>query len=212
MTGKALGGVVVGVLLGWLTVALGSYAGTELYMRRLQRFEEAQSETLPWLLVLVAIGVVMGGLMSIRSFGSGVMAGTGLLMAVAGIAVQVLPIRTAVDLIKVFELPGRESRGGGGLMLLNGVLVVVGLLLLIAGVRRMVADGKREMPLAYRDPQAQPGLHPGQYHPGQQLPGQYQPGQYHPGQQPPGQYQPGQYHPGQQPPGQTFPGQQNRPH
>ena len=214
MNPKALIGVVAGILLGWLTVALGSYAGTELYIRRLQRFEDTQSETLPWLLALVAIGLVLGGLMSIRSFGSGLMAGTGLLMAVAGIAVQVLPIRTAVDLIKLFELPGRESRGAGGLMLLDGVLVVVGLLLLIAGVRRMAADAKPQMPLAYRDPQARPGLHPGQYQPGQQPQGQY-----HPGQQPPSQYQPGQYHPGQQPgqrpgqqPGQTFPGSQDRPH
>lgn len=206
MNPKALIGVVAGLLLGWLTVALGSYAGTELYIRRLQRFEDAQSETLPWLLALVAIGLVMGGLMSIRSFGSGVMAGTGLLMTVAGFAVQVLPIRSVVDLIKLFELPGRESRGGGGLLLVDGMLVIVGILLLITGVRRMVVDAKREMPLAYRDPQAQPGLQPGQYQPGQQPPSQYQPGQY----------QPGQYHPGQQPgqqhPGQTFPGPQDRPH
>ncbi|MEV6282217.1 hypothetical protein [Kribbella sp. NPDC051770] len=206
MTGKAVIGVVAGVLLGWLTVTLGSYAGNELYIRRLQRFEDAQSETLPWLLALVAIGLVMGGLMSIRSFGSGVMAGTGLLMTVAGIAVQVLPLRTAVDLIKLFELPGRESRGGGGLLLIDGMLVIVGILLLITGVRRMVVDAKPPMPLAYRDPQARPGLQPGQYHPGQQPPSQYQPGQYQPG-----QYHPGQ-HPGQQHPGQTFPGSQDRPH
>jgi hypothetical protein len=198
---KALIGVVAGILLGWLTVALGSYAGTELYTRRLQRFDDAQSETLPWLVLLVVIGLVMGGLMSIRSFGSGVMAGTGLLMAVAGVAVQVLPIRSVIDLLDFFELPGRESRGGGGLLLVDGALVVLGIVLLVVGVRRMVTDSKREMPRAYLDSQAQPGLHPGQY----------QPGQY-PGQQQPAQYQPGQYQPGQQQPAQTFPGSQERPH
>jgi hypothetical protein len=209
MNPKALIGVVAGILLGWLTVALGSYAATELYTRRLQRFDDAQSETLPWLVLLVAIGLVLGGLMAIRSFGAGVMAGTGLLMTVAGVAVQVLPIRSVIDLIKFFELPGRESRGGGGLLLVDGAMVVFGVLLLVVGVRRMVTDSKREMPRAYLDSQARPGLHPGQY----------QPGQYYPGQQQPGQYQPGQYHPGQQPgqhpgqqPGQTFPGSQERPH
>src|SRR5689334_20833888 len=102
MNPKALIGVVAGILLGWLMVALGSYAGTELYTRRLQRFDDAQSETLPWLLLLIAIGLVLGGLMAIRSFGAGVMAGTGLLMTVAGVAVQVLPIRSVIDLIKLF--------------------------------------------------------------------------------------------------------------
>jgi hypothetical protein len=161
-------------------VALGSYAGTELYLRRVQRFENAQSETLPWLLALIGIGLVLGALMSIRSFGAGVMTGTGLLMAIAGVAVQVVPIATAVDLIRVFELPGQSPRGG--VLLLDGALVVVGVVLLVAGARRMAVDSKREMPPYYLDSQAQPGLHPGQY-------------------------QPGQYHPGQ-----TFPGSQDRPH
>ncbi|GAB3840053.1 hypothetical protein GCM10028799_82890 [Kribbella italica] len=201
-------GVVTGVVLGWLTVALASHTGTEVYLRRVQQIESTQSETLAWLLALVAIGLVLGGLMSIRSFGSGVMAGAGLLMTVAGVTVQVLPIGTAIDLMQLFELPGQPVRGS--VLLLDGVLVVFGVLLLVAGVRRMVVDAKREMPLAYRDSQAQPGLHPGQYQPAQ-----YQPGQYHPGQQPPSQYHPGQQpgqHPGQQQPGQTFPGSQDRPH
>ncbi|GAA1551178.1 hypothetical protein [Kribbella lupini] len=212
MNPKALIGVVAGILLGWLMVALGSYAGTELYTRRLQRFDDAQSETLPWLLLLIAIGLVLGGLMAIRSFGAGVMAGTGLLMTVAGVAVQVLPIRSVIDLIKLFELPGVRYRGGGGLLLVDGALVVLGIVLLVVGVRRMATDSKREMPRAYLDSQARPGLHPGQYQPGQYQPGQQPQGQYHPGQQPPSEYQPGQYHPGQQPPGQTFPSQQDRPH
>ncbi len=214
MNPKALIGVVAGVLLGWLTVALGSYAGTELYTRRLQRFDDAASETLPWLVLLVVIGLVLGGLMSIRSFGAGVMAGAGLLMTVAATAIQVLPIRSVIDVIKLFELPGVRYRGGGGLLLVDGALVVLGIVLLVVGVRRMVTDSKREMPRAYLDSNARPGLHPGQYHPGQQPQGQY-----HPGQQPPSQYQPGQYQPGQQPgqrpgqhPGNTFPGSQDRPH
>jgi hypothetical protein len=170
---QALIGLVVGVVLGWAAVVLGSYAGTELYLRRVQRFDDQQSETLPWLLALVAIGLVLGGLMSIARFGSGVMAGVGLLMTVAGVVVQIVPIATAVDVIRVFELPGAQPRGG--VLLLDGALVVVGVVLLVAGGRRMTADSRRQMPPYYLDSQAQPGLYPQQPGRHPQMPGQYPP-------------------------------------
>jgi hypothetical protein len=171
MNPKAMIGAVAGVLLGWLTVTLASYAGGELYLRRIQRFEDQQSETLPWLLALIAIGVVLGGLMSITSFGAGVMAGVGLLMTGAGVAVQVLPIRATVQVVRLFELPGENARGF--VLLLDGALVVLGIVLLMVGGRRMVTDSKREMPPYYLDSQAQPGLYPQQ--PDQTWPGQPQP-------------------------------------
>ncbi|ONI71523.1 hypothetical protein BWI15_15200 [Kribbella sp. ALI-6-A] len=191
-----MAGLVVGVVVGWLAVALTAYAGTQLYTRRLQRFDTDQSATLPYLVALIAIGLVLGLLMSVSSIGSGVMTGVGLLMTVVGVALQVLPIRTTIDAVKLFELPGQNTRGL--ILLMDGALVVVGVLLLVAGARRMVAESRRSMPPYYLDSRAQPGLYPHQPSQHSQQPAHYpqQPGQIWPG--PP------------QPPGR--PGPQDRPH
>ncbi|ADB34894.1 hypothetical protein Kfla_5890 [Kribbella flavida DSM 17836] len=127
-TPNALIGVVLGILLGWAAVALVAYAGTELYTRRAARMADVGAEALPWLLALLAASVVLGVLMSLRSIGAGVMTGAGLLMAVTGVAVQLLPIRTVIDLIKLFELPGTRPRAG--VMLLDGSMLFVGVVLL----------------------------------------------------------------------------------
>jgi len=60
-------------------------------------------------LLLVATAVVLG--LMLGAFGAGALVGVGLLMTAAAGAVQLLPLTTVVDLLKLFELAGERSAG-----------------------------------------------------------------------------------------------------
>ncbi|TDO49066.1 hypothetical protein EV643_10635 [Kribbella sp. VKM Ac-2527] len=230
---KPLLGIPVGLVVGWLGTTVASYAGAKVNVVRTERLNTDLAESLPWVVLLLVAAAVMGLLMAIRAIGAGVMVGAGGLMAAAGLAVQVLPIRTAIDLARLFDLPGQRPFG---YIMWDGSVLFFGMLLLVAGIGRWISDARRtpKQPQQIQDtpnfypgyptqpqhpgyPAQQPNLHqpgqqPGLHQPGRQQPahpGQQQPGQHQPGQQHPGQQQPGQWpaHPGQQPPGQQSPGQ-----
>jgi hypothetical protein len=192
-------GLVVGLIAGYGAIVGASYATTRL-LQRIMVFRTDPSHTLPWLAALLAIGLVLGLLMMIPAIGSGVTTGAGLFMTAVGVAVLLLPARTAFDFSRLFEVPGSQLRGS--YLLFDGSLVLFGVVLLLVGMRRWAVDAKlwKSRPGQLQDnrgyqpsfPQQQPqqwGGYPGQ--PQQPpLPGQ-QP--YHPGQQQPP-------YPGQQPP------------
>lgn len=157
--------------------------------------------------------------MSLRVIGAGVVVGAGALLTVGGLAVHVLPIETAFDVAKVFQVPGRNTQS---YLTWDGSMLFLGVILLVIGVRRWAVDAKQTpqgvqegypyQPV-YPRPQ-QPAPWPG--YPGQQGPGQQPPGQQgqqqgqQPGYPPHGQ-QPGYPPQGQPPgypqqPGRTFPG------
>ncbi|MEV0798951.1 hypothetical protein AB0I34_14720 [Kribbella sp. NPDC050281] len=215
-------GLVLGIIVGYAGIVGGSYAGTRLALARQVRFESLFEHGLQWLVLLVVIAVVVGLLMAIRTIGAGVMVGAGGLATVAGLAVMLVPIRSAYDVIKLFQIPGTRTIA---YMLTDGSALFFGVVLLIGGIGRWASDAKAARALrgesggytpafaaqpqqwgGYPGQQQQPQPHP-QAYPGQPQQAQ-QPGQQ--GQQP-GQHQdrqqPGAY-PGQQPPGNTFPGQQ----
>jgi hypothetical protein len=173
-------GVVIGLVTGWLATVAVSYAGARL-MRRTMMLNDDLTSSLPWVVLILAVAAGLGLLLSIRAIAGGALVGAGLLMAGVSLAIQVLPIRQAVHLTKLFEVPGTRPQG---YIAWDGSVLFVGTLLLVLGIARVISDGR-----AGRS-QAQGPLPYGQY------PTQY-PGQ------PPTQY------PGQQPtqyPGQTFPG------
>lgn len=151
------------------------------------------------------------------------MVGAGGLATVAGLAVMLVPIRSAYDVIKLFQVPGTRTIA---YMLTDGSALFFGVVLLIGGIGRWASDAKTTRALrgesggynpAFAAPPQQWGGYPGQQQQPQPHPQTYpgppqqaqQPGQQQ-GQQSGQQQdrqQPGSY-PGQQPPGNTFPGQQ----
>jgi hypothetical protein len=213
-------GLVLGIIVGYAGIVGGSYAGTRLALARQVRFESIIEHGLQWLLMLAAIAVIVGLLMAIRSIGAGVMVGAGGLMTIAGLAVMLAPIRSAYDVIKLFQVPGTRTIA---YMLTDGSALFLGIILLIAGIGRWAGDAKTSRALrgesggynpAFAPQPQQWGGYPGQQqqpqptYPGQPQQAQQQaqqPGRQ-PGQQQP--YQPGQQQDRQQPPGNTFPGQQ----
>jgi hypothetical protein len=219
-------GLVLGVIVGYAAIIGGSYATTRLAMARAVRFESDLGRSLPWLALLIAVAVVLGVLMAIPAIGAGVMVGTGGLMTLVGVAFLVLPLRQVFDLSKAFKVPG--TRFPPSYLLFDGSLVLLGLILLLVGVRRWASDAKvyrlltaqgQAQDRAYSSTfPTQPGQQAQQWsgYPGQQpqQTPQPQPGQQpHPAQQaqqaqqPHGQ-QAQQYggYPGQQQ--QNYPGQQ----
>jgi hypothetical protein len=207
-------GLVLGVIVGYAAIIGGSYATTRLAMARAVRFESDLGRSLPWLALLIAVAVVLGVLMAIPAIGAGVMVGTGGLMTLVGVAFLVLPLRQVFDLSKAFKVPG--TRFPPSYLLFDGSLVLLGLILLLVGVRRWASDAKVYRLLTAQG-QAQDRAYSSTFptQPGQQAqqwggyPGQ-QPQQPHPGQQAPQPHgqQAQQYggYPGQQQ--QTYPGQQ----
>jgi uncharacterized membrane protein YidH (DUF202 family) len=188
-------GLVVGVIVTYVAVGASSYATGRL-TRRLQTFRDDLGETLPWLALLVVIAVVLGLLMMAPAIGAGVTTGSGLLLTGVGLAAVLLPVRQSFDLLKLFEFPG--SRFGSSYLLFDGSMILLGIPLLLVGIRRWNQEAK----LA-RLPQP-PGLSQGGYQ--STYPQQTQQWGGYPGQQP---YQPPQPHkPQDQPhPGQPQPGQ-----
>ncbi|TWD79213.1 hypothetical protein FB561_0268 [Kribbella amoyensis] len=179
-------GVVVGVVAGWVATTAVSYAGTRLAVTRAVRLETDLVKSLPWLALLLAVAVVVGLLVAVRPIGAGVLVGAGALMGVVGLATQLLPPRTAFDLMELFKVPG--SRPLPGYLFFDGSLIFVGVLLLIAGIARWVSDTRR--PQQLQDTPNRYGGYPGQ--PQQQAgPWPTQPYQGQPGQPPhgPGQQQ-----------------------
>jgi hypothetical protein len=193
---KPLLGLPVGVVVGWLGTTVASYAGAKVNVVRTVMLNTDLTKSLPWIAALIGTAAVFGLVMAIRPIGAGVMVGAGGLMAATGLAVQVLPIRTAVDLAKLFEMPGQRPFG---YIMWDGSVLFFGTLLLVAGIGRWIADARRtpKQPQQIQDTaNFYPGYptqpqHPG--YPAQQQPSRQQPSQWpgHPGQQPPGQ-QPGQ--------------------
>jgi len=193
-------GLVIGVIVTYVAVGTSSYATGRL-TRRLQLFRDDFGETLPWLALLVVIAVVLGLLMMAPAIGAGVTTGSGLLLTVVGVAAVALPVRQMFDMAKLFEFPG--SPYGSSFLLYDGSMILLGIPLLLVGIRRWTQESKlAKLPTP-------PGL--GQNSSGYQstYPQQTQQWGGYPGQQP---YQPPQPHqPQDQPqPGRPpqYPGQQ----
>lgn len=215
-------GLVLGILLGYVDVVGASYAAYRLALTRQVMLDSVFSHGLQWFALLLALAVVTGLLMAPRRIGAGVMVGAGGFMALAGLAFQLLPLRQSSDLLKLFTVPGSRFLP---YLLLDGSVLFMGVVFLVAGIGRWVSDSKLAGPVGPGQPQDNRGYQP--MFPGQQpqqwggYPGQQQQppyaGQpqapYQPGQQPqPGQQQPQaqpQPHPGQQQPG-GYPGQPPR--
>ena len=161
--------------------------------RRQTTFDSIVSHGLQWFALLLGLAVVTGLLMAPRRIGAGVMVGAGALMGLAGLIVQLLPLRQSADLVKLFQVPGNRFLP---YLLLDGSVMFMGAVLLVAGIGRWAADGKVANLAAQGQLQDYRGQQPQQWggFPGQQ---QRQP--------PPGQA-PAPYHPGQQQP--PYPGQQ----
>jgi hypothetical protein len=130
----------------------------------------------------------LGLLMMAPVIGSGMTTGAGLLLTVSGLAVLLLPVAQAIDLVKLFQFPG--SRYGGSYLLFDGSVILFGIPLLLVGIRRWAVDAKLAKLMAGPGQLQDRGGYPQQQWGG--YPGQQQQPPY-PGQQPP------QY-PGQQPP------------
>ncbi|MDX2973343.1 hypothetical protein PWY87_21875 [Kribbella solani] len=191
-------GLVIGLIMTYAGMAGGSLATSKL-MIRVQIFRNDFGHTLPWLALLVAIAVVLGVLMVLPAIGSGVTTGAGLLMTVVGLAAVLLPVEHALDLIRLFDIFGK--RLGASYLLFDGTVLLVGIPLLLVGIRRWTQDTKlAKLTQGPQQPQ-QWGGYPGQQ---QQPPQHRSPQDQRPQHQYP-QQQPPQY-PGQQPP--QYPGQQ----
>jgi hypothetical protein len=132
-------GLVIGVIATYVAVGTSSYATPRL-MRRLQMFRDDLGDSLPWLALLVVIAVVLGLLMMAPAIGAGVTTGAGLLLTVVGLAAMLLPLRQTIDMMKLFEFPG--SRVGSSLLLYDGSVVLLGIPLLLVGIRRWTQESK----------------------------------------------------------------------
>lgn len=177
-------GLVIGVIATYGALLAASSTAYRLVMR-IQTFS-SKASALPWLALLVLVAVVLGVLMIVPSIGAGVTTGSGLVLTVVALITLLLPMRQSFDFVRLFQMPG--SKLGGTYMMYDGSLILLGIPLLLVGIRRWALDAK----LA-RLPQGQlQDTFPPQWggYPGQQP---YQPPQH------PGQEQPLQY-PGQQPP------------
>lgn len=152
-----IGGVVTGLAVAWLSLMAVSYASGHM-MQRLVRLQKDGSSLL-WAVLIVVIAVVVGLLMSIRPIAAGVMIGAGLLWTVVALALQVLPIRLAIDLSKLFEFPGRPRFRSS--IVWDGSILFLGVLLLALGASRLLHDARKTTP-GVQDtfPTGQPGLYP----------------------------------------------------
>lgn len=196
-------GLVIGVILGYATMAGSSLAMTRLAMARAQFRDQSLDRTLPWLGLLLAIALVLGVLMAVPAIGAGVMTGAGAFMTLFGLAFLLVPMRQAFDVVKLFQVPG--TRLPFSYSLLDGSFTLLGLVVLIVGVRRWASDAKVYQLLTAQGQAQGRGYNPS-------FPAQQQWGGY-PGQQPQHVQQPQHGQQPQQPqqggyPGQTFPGQQ----
>ncbi|MEU4395272.1 hypothetical protein [Kribbella sp. NPDC023855] len=152
-----LGGVVTGVVVAWLSMMALSYASGHM-MLRLIRYQNDGS-SLMWAVLIVVIAAVVGLLMSIRPIAAGVMIGAGLLWTVVSLALHVLPIRLAIDLSKLFEVPGQPRFRSS--IAWDGSMLFVGVLLIALGASRLLHDA-RKTALRVQDtfPTGQPGQYP----------------------------------------------------
>jgi len=197
-------GLFVGALAAWISTVLVSHAGTKLNVILMVRLDDRLSDSLPWALLVLGVAVAFGIILSLPVISAGALVGAGALLTGVGLAVQLLPIRQAFDLAKVFEMPGADRVGG--YLVWDGSALFVGAILLVLGVRRWIADAKQTRPQTqgYQPgypPQQQPG--PWGDYPGRQAPGPQdgQPSGYPP-QGPPSGYPPQGYPPqGQRPQG-----------
>jgi hypothetical protein len=201
-------GLVIGVILGYVTMVGASLAMTRLAMARAQFVNASLDRSLPWLGLLLGIALVLSLLMAAPAIGAGVMTGAGAFMTVLGLVFVLMPMRQTFDIVKLFRVPG--TRLPFSYSLLDGSFVLFGLVVLIVGVRRWASDAK-----VHRLLTAQGHAHDRAHNPSFPAPQQW--GGY-PGQQPqqpqhvqqpqhgqqPQQPQHGGY-PGQQ---QGYPGQQ----
>jgi hypothetical protein len=153
-------GFVLGVLLGWATLNGINYFGYRLVQHRLQQFRSDLGESGPWLLGLLAVGVVVAVVVSTPSLTAGALTGAGALLTAAGLAFAVLPIETAVEISRAFTLVDDRIRGGG-YFLWDGSAVVFGIVLLLTGIRLW----RRAVPLYPAYPGAGPNPLPGQFRP-----------------------------------------------
>lgn len=172
-------GLVIGVIATYIALGASSYATPRL-IRRLQTFRDNLGDSLPWLVLLVVIAVVLGLLMTAPAIGAGVTAGSGLLLTAVGVATMLLPMRQSFDLMKLFEFPG-APRFGASYFLFDGSMILLGIPLLLVGIRRWTQESKQARlpkPPGLQDtyPTQQWGGYPGQQpyqppqHPGQQQP------------------------------------------
>ncbi|MER7248143.1 hypothetical protein [Kribbella sp. NPDC000426] len=180
-------GLVIGVIVAYAGVVGASYATARLLLR-VQTFRTDVGQMLPWLAALVAIALVLGLLMMAPAIGAGVTTGAGLLLTVSGLAVFLLPVRQAFDLVKLFQFPG--TRFNGSYLLYDGSVILLGIPLLLVGLRRWAVEAKLAKLMAGPGQlQDSPGYQPG--YPQQQpqqwggYPGQQQQPPQYPGQQPP---------------------------
>ncbi|HZX07983.1 hypothetical protein [Kribbella sp.] len=176
-------GLLIGVIVTYAGIVGAAFAVNRVMMR-MQAYRNDFS-ALPWVALLVAIAVVLGVLMILPSVGSGVTTATGLILTVVGLGVLVLPLKYAFDILKLFQFSG--SRIGGSYLFFDGSALLLGIPLLLVGIRRWAQDAK--LAKALQGPgypqQQQWGGYPGQQPQPQPQP-QYpqQPPQY-PGQRPP---------------------------
>jgi hypothetical protein len=133
-------GFVIGVIAAYCALVGASYAATKVVVRVVTLNNET-GKTLPWIVLTIVLAVVLGGLMITPAIGAGVTTGAGALLTVAGLVIDLVPVRQMFDVVKLFEFPGVEERGGS-YMLLDGSLVLFGVVLLMVGLRRWVVEGK----------------------------------------------------------------------
>jgi hypothetical protein len=154
-------GFVVGIIVGWAATVALNLGGSRLATYRAVRFDNDLGKTLPWLLLLVGAAVVLGLVLGAKSaFGAGALVGAGVLMAAAGLAAQVLPLQTAMDISKLFEFPDRRP----GWVLWDGALLFLGIVLLTVGVRRWSSAAAPQYPSGpypYSNPNPMPPVYGG---------------------------------------------------
>jgi hypothetical protein len=186
-------GLVIGIIATYAGMVGASYATARL-MLRVQTYRTDAGQVLPWLAAVVAIAVVLGLLMMAPAIGAGVTTGAGLLLTASGLAVILLPVAQAIDVVKLFQFPG--TRFNGSYLLFDGSVVLFGIPLLLVGIRRWAVDAKLaklvagpQGPGQLQDSRGyQPGYPPQQPQQPQQwggYPGQQQQPPQYPGQQPP---------------------------
>ena len=135
---RTLLGLIVGAVAAWLAVTAVAYAGRELTLLR-TNFKDGPANSWPWVLVILVAALLVGLLLSSWRIAGGAMVGAGLLMTVAGLGVQVLPMRQAVQLSRLFDV-GKSSYNG--YVLWDGTVLLIGVMLLVMGFRRLAADAR----------------------------------------------------------------------
>ncbi|MGW6201658.1 hypothetical protein ACWF0M_36290 [Kribbella sp. NPDC055110] len=203
-------GLVIGVIATYVALTTAPYATNHL-TQRLLMFRDDLGDSLPWLALLVVIAVVLGLLMTAPAIGAGVTTGSGLTLTLVGLAMMLLPVRQTLDVMKLFQFPG--SRTGPGYLLMDGSVILLGIPLLLVGIRRWSQESKLARlprpPGLAQDSSGYQSTYPQQTQQWGGYPGQqpYQPPQPHQPQPQRHQPQGQQQHPGQPP---QYPGQQPR--